>query len=106
VVASFHWNSKTWSHEFEVVGTEAKVKWHPYDAVPVAVTVGRDTKPVELPNPENVHAPLLEDFVTAVLSGRAPAVTVPQAVLTNRLLDAIYRSGREHREVTLAETTE
>jgi len=101
VVASFHWNSKTWSHEFEVVGTEAKVKWHPYDSGPVVVTVGRETEQVDLPNPDNVHAPLVEDFVSAVVAGRDPAVTIAQAAQTNRLLDAIYLSARERREVGL-----
>lgn len=93
--ASFHWNSRTWSHEFEVVGTEAKVKWHPYDAGPVQLTVGRETKSLELPGADNVHAPLIADFVDAVESGHPPAITPEQGLLTNRLLDAVYRSAWE-----------
>jgi predicted dehydrogenase len=95
VDASFHWNSKTWSHEFEVVGTEAKVKWHPYDSGPVALTVGRETKMLELPGADNVHAPLIAEFVDAVASGRPPAIPPAQALLTNRLLDAVYKSAWE-----------
>lgn len=40
VTASFHWNLKTWSHEFEIIGTEANVKWHPYDG-PKVLKTGR-----------------------------------------------------------------
>ena len=101
VVCSFNWNSKTWSHEFEIIGTEAKVKWHPYDSPSVVKTVGRDIKEVETPNPENVHYPLVEDFVSAVEENRDPKITAAEAVKTNLLLDAVYRSAKENREVSL-----
>ncbi len=103
VLASFHWSSKTWSHEFEIIGAEAKVKWHPYDSDSVVKTVGRDTVEVPTPNAKNVHAPLVEDFVTAVTENRAPAVTAAEAAKTNAVVDALYRSARERREVALSE---
>lgn len=102
-LASFHWNSKTWSHEFEIVGTEAKVKWHPYDSDSVVKTVGRDISEVATPNAKNVHVPLVEDFVSAVLENRDPAVTASEAAKTNAVMDALYLSARENREVALAE---
>lgn len=101
VIASFNWNSKTWSHEFEIIGTEAKIKWHPYDSNSVVKTVGREITEVETPTPENVHFPLVEDFVSAVKEGRNPAVTAAEAAKTNLLLDAVYRSARENRETSL-----
>jgi len=103
VTASFNWNSKTWSHEFEIIGTEAKVKWHPYDAPTVLKTVGCDIKDVEMPNHENVHYPLIEDFVSAVMEDRDPLVTAAEAAKTNLLLDAVYRSASENREVVISE---
>ena len=103
VIASFNWNSKTWSHEFEIVGTEAKVKWMPYDGNSFVKTVGRDTQEIEAANHANVHYPLIEDFVSAVAEGRPPLITPDDAALTNRLLDAIYLSAREKREVILKE---
>jgi predicted dehydrogenase len=103
VLASFHWSSKTWSHEFEIVGTEAKVKWHPYDSDSVLKTVGRDTVEVSTPNAKNVHAPLVADFVSAVIENRDPAVTAAEAAKTNAVIDALYRSARERREVRLEE---
>jgi predicted dehydrogenase len=103
VLASFHWNSKTWSHEFEIVGTEAKVKWHPYDADSVIRTVGRDTVEVPTPNAKNVHAPLIEDFVSAVIENRDPVVTAAEAAKTNAVIDALYRSARERKEINISE---
>ena len=103
VVGTFNWNSKTWSHEFEIVGTEAKVKWHPYDGDPVVKTVGREIEELKMPNYDNVHYPLIEEFVEAVEDGRDPAITVAEAAKTNLLLDAIYRSAETGREVPVAE---
>lgn len=103
VVASFNWNSRTWAHEFEIVGTEAKVKWDPYDGPAVVKTVGRDVQEIRSPNHENVHYPLVEGFVSAIVEGRQPEVSVQEAAKTNLLLDAIYQSAREARQVSLAE---
>lgn len=101
VTASFHWNSKTWTHMFEVVGTEAKVLWHPYDSGVAVKTVGRDTVEVPVPPAGNVHQPLIEDFVTAVRAGRKPSVTFAEALKTNRLIDAVYRSSSEKQEIAV-----
>jgi len=101
VIASFNWNSKTWSHEFEIIGTQAKVKWHPYDSGPVIKTVGRDIQKLDLPAADNVHAPLIADFVDAVLNDRAPAVTLTESAKTNILLDAVYESAETGREIIL-----
>ena len=92
-VATFHWNSKVWAHEFEIAGTEAKVAWRPADTGPVIKTVGRDTQTLDLPNADNVQLPLVADFATAVLENRDPIVPVAEAVKTNLLMDAIYHSA-------------
>jgi len=101
VIASFNWNSKTWAHEFEIIGTEAKVKWFPYDSGKVVKTVGRDIRELDLPNADNVHAPLVADFVRAVLNDREPAVPFQEAAKTNTLLDAVYKSAETGREIIL-----
>ena len=106
VLASFHWSSKTWAHEFEIVGAEAKVKWHPYDGESVTKTVGRTTQEIPTPNPANVHYPLIEDFVSVVAENRDPAVTAGKAARTNRVIDALYLSAREERVVAISEIAE
>ncbi|MFH1616668.1 MAG: Gfo/Idh/MocA family oxidoreductase [Planctomycetota bacterium] len=101
VVATFNWNSKTWSHEFEIIGTEAKVKWHPYDSGPIVQTIGRNIKQIDAPGAENVHLPLVEDFVDAVLQDRNPIVTLQEAAKTNILLDAVYKSTETKQEIVI-----
>ncbi|MBH05108.1 MAG: hypothetical protein CMJ20_02180 [Phycisphaeraceae bacterium] len=95
--AQFGWNSKTWRHELEVVGTEGKVLWLPADMGNVVVTIGRDVQEVDLPNSDNVHQPLVTDFTAAVAEGRSPVCPVHEAVKTNRLIDAIYLSAQSGR---------
>jgi predicted dehydrogenase len=99
VMASFHWNSKTWSHEFEIVGTEGRVKWSPYDSGKLWKTAGRDTVEVNLPNAENVHLPLVEDFVEAIRECHQPVAPFMEAAKTNLVLDAIYESSRTGKEI-------
>jgi predicted dehydrogenase len=95
VLATFGWSSRTWAHEFEVVGTEGKVTWTPADTGPIVTTRGRETFSIDLPNAANVHEPLVADFNAAIASGRSPVCPLTEAVKTNQLLDAIYRSSAE-----------
>jgi predicted dehydrogenase len=97
--ASFHWNSPVWNHSFEIIGTGGRILWQPYDSGKVIKTVGKETIELEFPSPLNVHLPLIEDFVAAVIDGHKPQVTFAEAAKTNRLLDAVYRSAGERREV-------
>lgn len=103
VTASFNWNSKTWTQEFEIIGTEAKIRWHPYDSAKVTRTVGREVQELDLPNHENVHYPLIADFTAAILEGRSPATPLAEAVKTNLLMDAVYQSSAQGREIRLEE---
>jgi len=101
--ASFNWNSKTWRHEFDVIGTEARVTWLPYDSGPVVKTVRREKEMLDLPNPENVHWPLIEDFVDTVQNSRPPRYPLAESAAANTILDAIYQSAAESREVAVME---
>ncbi len=101
VTASFNWNSKTWRHEFEIIGTAGKIDWLPYDAGPVVKTIGRDIQSVDMPEADNVHLPLIEDFVSAINTGGKPVCSAEEAKKTNLVLDAIYRSSESGQEVSL-----
>lgn len=104
VLASFGWSSKVESHEFEVLGSEARLRWHPADRGVVELTLGQDRQEIDLPPAKNMHQPLIEDFINAMRDGRPPISPLREAALTNVLLDAIYESGRTGREVQLAST--
>ncbi len=99
ITASFSWCSQTWAHRFEIVGEKARLRWDPHDTGKVIKTVGRETTELDLPNAQNVHLPLVQDFIDAVRQNREPRVSVAEAAKTNRVIDAIYQSSRERREV-------
>ena len=101
VTASFSWSSKTWRHEFEIVGTEMKINWLPFDSGEVVRTKGREVDTLNLPPADNVHLPLIQDFVSAVLEQRQPVCSLHEGLKTNILLDAIYQSAHEGREICL-----
>jgi len=101
VIASFGWNTKTFLHDMEIVGSEGKLAWLPYDTGKVVQTIGRDVKELDLPNAANVHGPLVADFMNAVGSGGTPVSPLGEALKTNQVLDAIYSSAASGREVTL-----
>lgn len=98
---SFHWNSHSWSHDMEIVGTEGRLRWNPFDAGVIVRTTGRKSEEVYMPNAENVHLPLISDFVNAVREQCTPISPLHEAAQTNVLLDAIYASSSSGREVPL-----
>ena len=96
LTGSFHWNSKTWTDEIHVVGTEAKIALHPCDGDEVAITVGRDTERRKIPNPENHHYPLIDDFARSILEDRPPRFTGDDGIKATQIMDAIMDSSRRN----------
>ena len=94
VLADFHWNTRAGGHEFEIVGSDARLKMIPADSGPVYKTANGEIETLTLPNVANVHLPLVQDFVNAVLENRQPAVPLDQALQVNKLLDAIYKAAQ------------
>lgn len=99
--AHFGWNTHASCHEFEVVGSEARAQWSSADSGKLVITRGQKVTTLDLPNHDNVHVPLIEDFNDAVTIGRVPYCSAEDAVLTNQLIDAIYLSAAEYRQVML-----
>ena len=94
VTASFNWNSKTWTDEIHVVGTEAKVVFHPSDGDEVVITRGREVERRKLAPPENQHYPLIDDFARSIVEDRAPRFTGADGFQATRVLDAVLESSR------------
>ena len=99
--ADFRWNSKPWSHEFEIVGADAGLQWRPCDTGKVVKTIGGDVREIDMPNAGNVHLPLVEDFLAALRQSRPPRIPLAEAAKTNVVIDAIYQSSRTGSEVLL-----
>ena len=52
----------------------------------------------------DIHRALLEDFATAIRTGRPPKTTLKQALLVQQITDALYRSAETGEAVAVAET--
>lgn len=100
--ARFNWNTKSWQHEFEIVGSEGRITWSPYDTGPVIKVLGDRVEHVEIARIANVHGPLVEDFVQSILTNKMPCCSASEALKTNVLLDSVYESARNGCEVKLS----
>ncbi|MCM8765166.1 MAG: Gfo/Idh/MocA family oxidoreductase [Candidatus Omnitrophica bacterium] len=103
VTASFNWNSRTYAHEFEIIGDHAKLRWIPYDGDKITLVTGSQTQELEKPNYKNVHYPLIEDFVSAIIENRSPVVSMEEAARTNLLMETCYISSQQSKEIDLKE---
>lgn len=93
--ASFQWNSKTWTDEIHVVGTEGKITLHPCDGEDVTVTRGRKIEQRRVSKPENAHGPLIEDFSSAILEDRPPRFNGRDGLEASRIMGAIFESSQK-----------
>jgi predicted dehydrogenase len=91
---SFHWNSKTWTDEIHVVGSDAKLTLHPSDGEEAVVTVGREIEHRKIPKPENAHYPLIDDFARAIVEDRDPRFTAADGMAATQIIDAVFESSR------------
>lgn len=104
-LASFNWNSKFWSDEFEILGTLGKIRLAPCDSENIEIQLnprlmkglGKEVTSIIIPNHQNVHYPLIDDFVNAVIDNRDPVVSGIEGYKTNKILAAVeeaYATGK------------
>ncbi len=82
-------------HELELLGTAGRItwpQWPPHGNGPVVLSTAAGTRELPAETDPNWHLPMVEDFVDAVLTGRAPVCTLDSAVQTEFITDAIFRS--------------
>jgi predicted dehydrogenase len=101
LTASFHWNSKTWTDEIHIVGTEAKIVLHPCDGDEAAITVGRDVEYRKILNPDNQHYPLIDDFARAIVEDRSPRFTGVDGIKATQIMEATVASSQRNNWVEL-----
>ncbi len=88
----FSWSAATYIDRLEVVGSKKKIEANPLDGKELIITKGREREVKEFDLPENVHLPLVEDFVRAVKEGREPICGGKEARKVNEILEALKRS--------------
>ncbi len=107
--ACFYWNSKVWTDEFVILGTEGKIRMIPGDGDSVEIELpprvlkgmGKEVTTITKPNDKNVHAPMIDDFAKAVLGDRVPKISGEVGYQTNRILAAVEESARTGKRIYL-----
>ena len=77
----------------EIFGTEGSAHVDVLNQGGLRILTPAHTREERHPPHPNLHQPLIEDFVDAVLRGRAPAVTGEIGLEVNRVIAAAYAQG-------------
>jgi 1,5-anhydro-D-fructose reductase (1,5-anhydro-D-mannitol-forming) len=93
-VLDVRWNSRIERDELSVIGTEGEADLTPLNGPTLAVRQSGKSWSEELPAHPNLHFPLVEDFVRAVLDGRRLVSTGRTAIETDRVIAAALRSAQ------------
>lgn len=91
--------------DFEILGSRGCLRAAPLNGDRLELT-GQRMETFVVPKAENVHQPLVEDFNSAVLEDRQPAVPGEEGIKASLLLEAAYRSARSGRVVPVGRSTD
>jgi predicted dehydrogenase len=92
-LVSFHWNSKTWTDELHIVGTEGNIAFRVLDGDEMTITRGRDLEVETRPRPSNAHFPMIDDFARSVLESRSPTFNGNDGRSASQMIEWMVRSS-------------
>jgi predicted dehydrogenase len=96
-MSTWQWSSQTWVDHLSIIGTTGKIVMEPVDSPNLTLFIGKgrtqERTDEELPLPDNVHLPMIQNFVDSVLRGEDPVEVAEEGLKVNRILDAIDRSA-------------
>ncbi|HIC89328.1 MAG TPA: Gfo/Idh/MocA family oxidoreductase [Anaerolineae bacterium] len=96
-VSSWQWSSQTWVDHLSIIGTHGKIVMEPVDSPNFTLYIGKGRSQErfdeEIPLPENVHLPMIQNFVDSVLQGIDPVEVGEEGIKINRILAAIDESA-------------
>lgn len=84
-VVDVRWHSRVERDACRIIGTDGELNLDPLNG-PLLRTPTGD---LHLPAPENLHFPLIADFVDAVLDGKKPACPIAEAISTDWVTNQI-----------------
>ena len=88
-VVDARWNSRVPRDEFRIIGTDGSLELTPLNGPEL-----RGPNIAEyLPLAENVHLPLIENFVAAILDGAALVCPGDEAIWTDWITEQVMRGG-------------
>ena len=100
-VLDVRWNSRVERDEFRIIGAEGELELTPLNQAPMVFRSARETRSEELPPHDNLHYPMIANFVGAVLDGAELVSSGRTAMETDRVISAAFESARTGRRVPL-----
>ena len=88
-VVDARWNAHVPRDEFRVIGTDGELELTPLNGPEIRWPGGVE----QLPVAANVHQPLIENFVAAVLDGAALACPGDEAIWTDWVTQQVMQQG-------------
>jgi len=82
-VVDVRWNSRIARDQFRIIGSEGEINLDPLGAPELRIRDHAEDRVEMLPTHANVHYPLIESFVAAVLDGAPLACTGDEAICTD-----------------------
>lgn len=102
-IVDVRWNSRVQRDEFRIIGTEAELDLTPGNSGTISYRSGTENWTRDLPPDDNLHYPMIENFVSAVLEGGKLVSSGRRAAETDRVITAAYESAQSGRRVCLEE---
>lgn len=104
-VSTWQWNSQAWVDHLSIIGTRGKIVLEPVDSPNFTLYIGQERSQERqdetIPLPENVHLPMIQDFIDAIRQGKEPLETGEEGLKTTRILAAIEEAASTGCVVTL-----
>jgi 1,5-anhydro-D-fructose reductase (1,5-anhydro-D-mannitol-forming) len=93
-VVDVRWNSRIQRDQFRIIGTEGEISLDPLNGPALRLLDGKgNLREEQLPTHANVHLPLIEDFVAAVLDGTPLACPIDEAIWTDWVTACVKASA-------------
>ena len=104
-VSTWQWSSQTWVDHMAIIGSDGKIVMEPMDSPNLTYYIGKGRSQErfdeEIPLPENVHLPMIQNFVDSVLAGKDPVEVGEEGLKVNRILAAIDQAAASGHVVDL-----
>lgn len=94
-VVDVRWHSRVYRDACRFIGTDGEIDLTPLNSGRVVYPGGEDL----LPPHDNLHYPLIENYVTAVLEGRPPVCPLTEAAVTDWVTEQVMTRGDHSRYV-------
>ena len=100
-VLDVRWNSRVERDELRIIGTGGQLDLTPGNGPELVFRSASETRAEHLPPHANLHYPMIENFVSAVLDGAELVTSGRRAMQTDRVIEAAYESAHTGRRVAI-----